>query len=694
MADGGGAIILDESVINDYDKTFHIADSWKDALVKPKLSKSNILFATCMKELYGPRSLTGTHQGILKALEEGARSTTLAQTYPVNRLKTIRALSSGTNEPLYIPANIKYAIRDSAGISDHKGFSSNIKILGNVADYTDPAYRVAAHTVSGSRFFPDIGIPFIIEDTVFQTMLNKDIITDFKAIINRDYTCTLTCKLGGEPYTANIASDFVAGNDPGAKLMTGNGDKNKWFIEHSNSTSPEIIKEGIIRLICKEFFGDVLMALVALSFKDNSVSYGGDAAIFTGDNALTALSLNLNINVISKSRLKGNKFISDCTAYLFTDDEQLLVKEKQAEIDRIISSNKKFMGELNIVLSMISTPEREIQITYIDSYSIRRNKAKLIGFFEECIEIIKYVNNALIRNRDELVNNGEEFLISSKQELTTSFYIRNFIKSINYDTFTITFMNMHNPFPGWSTGGKEYYIKIITNKMPILAKIQTILTAESSGGQRGGAFTASQIEPPNGSILFNIREHDEEEFSNFISEQEEIDPSSYLIQIIQDVLHKNPQQIGISHTGTGATEGVFVDWIDVYELLFPIFEVSGTICYSPELILYAIKTYLAPEIPDTVPPLITQYHTIIGKPFVTGTGPRASPLPSKRANMQYKRSSSTSLPSMRPVRKGPWTSMPYKTFKKSKIIQVQRPLAIGGRRSKKRQQKKNKTRRK
>lgn len=617
---------------------FHLADTWKDANAKPQIDKPNELFSKCMNILYGKNAMKKQYQSGLGKIRREAFTLKEAIVFPVNRLNPIDVFSDPTKkESIYIPSIIKYVIRDGAGISNE--VSSNLKVLGIVSDYTDPARRLPTSMIPNARLFPEKGEPIFINDNVFQRLLGKSIIKNFVAIVQPDNACKVTFDIYDsvtrriKEYTAIISENSYVAENPHAEFMTGNPIKNKWFNDNKDTLTYDIIQEGITRLLCKEIFGDVLMALVALKFKNHLKThegeYDGDAGVFTGDGSLTALCINLHLNVVSKSILKGNTSI--CTAYIFTDTpESILEEEKKVEIDRIISSNRKHIIDIEKVIEIMKLPDTEIEVKDIGNGSLsEEEKTRLIPFLEYFVELIEGINNNIFPHYDDGSLSGEDF-VEFKQE-ASEYKIRNIINYINSSPgkYTISFRAMHNPFPGWATFvpyESVYDRMIFVNKDILTMKFMYIMLDipynNSTGGQRGGAVTPEQAAIP----YFNLKEHDKEGNRTIISDEEETDPSSYLRKTIEEILKNNPHRIPFA-SKDGIVKYIEIDWRDVYELLYPIYEVSGTICYDTEFIVYAIQHYLTPK--ENPVSLISYYYkNIIHTPLSRRTPSTLEPVPS------------------------------------------------------------------
>ena len=618
---------------------FHLADTWKDAIVKPSVNMPNELFSRCMKVLYGKDAMTQHYKGGLDKIKIHAKGLKDAKVFPVDRLNPIESFfDPSKKKSIHIPSNIKYVIRDWAGLS--KSYATTLKVLGIVSDYTDPANREQTSKLADSRVFPEKGDPLFIDDSVFERLLGKPIIQNFVAVIEADNTCKVSFDIndivrgGVKSYEAEIQEEAYRAVNDDAEFMTGNYTKNNWFNNNKDKITNDTIQEGIARLVCKEIFGDTLIGLVALKFKNHIKKhpgeYDGDAGVFTADGSLAALCIHLHLNLVTKSILNDHTAV--CEAYIFTDDpESILQEEKEVEINRIIDNNKKHSKDIQNVIHSIKLPDTEIEVKDIGNGNLsEEEKLRLIPFLEYFVELIEGINKNIVPHYQEGYLPGDTFV--EFKQAASEYNIRNIINYIDSSPgkYTIKFRSMHNPLPGWATEvypyESEYDKMIFVNKDTIIMKLMYIILDipynAMTGGQRGGALMPSQT----ANQYFNLKEHDEQGDRTFISDEEENDPSSYLRKIIEEVLAKNPHRIPLAVKGA-AVRYIDIDWTDIYELLYPIYQVSGTICYDPGFIVYAIQNYLTPK-ENPVSLISYYYENIIHRPLSLRKPPAPAGSPS------------------------------------------------------------------
>lgn len=656
---GGGAsgniVLTSEKLRGEFDYIgFHIADTLKDASASPTLSPSdNTLFKECMKQLYGER-YTKKQYDTLKRIYSNILFTSVATEISIDRLDRKGAVAGKATTD--IPSILKYVIRDTGGIADHSKFSSDTKNLGNIGDFTDAAKRSAALSIGGSRFFPEIGKEMRIDNSVFEFMLGRSIIRDFVGKINADHSCTVRFSINGISYTGNIDNKFNRSGH--AIYMMGTPIKNIWFNTNEKNINTANIQEGIVYLLCKEMFGDVLLALIGLAFKGYSDSYGGEAAVFTGDNSLTSLCIHLHVNVVSLMRDAEAKS-SKCTAYLFTDPIRILLNEKVAAVTKYIQNNIEIIGDLqNMQAQIAGGISINIQnIVHLDERKDPRIRENISSFLQYIIEIIQAFIIKLESIRDGIINvemnkyiEDEIHIENSEQDLD---YFKGLISRFNCPTLIrivltqggqlhhVKFSTTPNPFKSVNFHRNEF--RDIAKSTTTMAQKISQLVHSYRGGQRGGGlapmkggnFSALKKEYAKGNGM---------QYDPFNLDEELKNPTAYLRKVINEVLTKHRPAIRLTESASyeeGGSELVYIDDLDVYELLYPIYEVSGTINYDPNFILFAINAYLVSYSPEA-PSLMEFYHTEILKvPFPSSSKPvprvgtpLASPATSKKRPLE------------------------------------------------------------
>ena len=307
-----------------YPQVFHNLDVCKDAeqaRVKVTLAhtpKGTTLFEAATKALgfgsckgYGAKLEKFEHQ-IQKKIDSD-KDVIQKQ---INRLEK-PAMSSRAVKDTGLPLSIKFAIRDSGPNADT--FRSDIKYLEVPSDYSDPATRTPLQ--GRAPRFPPTDKPLKIGHEVFSMMLGKDIIRDFSAVMAKDNSCMISFKVAYSymgkqhevAYATKVGANYtsrgaVAGTKDASDFFQGNPEKNTyfnqnqsaWTIRKSAAEQAAILGDAISYLICKEFFGDVLIALIARKYKVAG-SPEGATAVFTSDNALKSLCSLLQVDYVAKN---------------------------------------------------------------------------------------------------------------------------------------------------------------------------------------------------------------------------------------------------------------------------------------------------------------------------------------------------------------------------------------------------------
>jgi hypothetical protein len=150
----------------------------------------------------------------------------------------------------------------------------------------------------------------------------------------------------GANYTSKEA---VAGAKDASPFFQGNAKKNTyfnknesgWAIGKTPKEQAAILGDAISYLICKEFFGDVLIALIARKYKVAG-SPEGAAAVFTSDNALKCLCSLLQVDYVAKNWIKSGR--EEAVACLFSANPAAELEAAKAKIiEDIIAWNKNII---------------------------------------------------------------------------------------------------------------------------------------------------------------------------------------------------------------------------------------------------------------------------------------------------------------------------------------------------------------
>lgn len=446
---------------------FHKVDSCKDALAVPGVLNNPPysdprLFKVCMSLIY-----TGTTSdawpcsnffGDLVRIEN-TKERELQEDLRVDRhiiVKQINRLSylsyGQFKMDTKLPVTIEQAIRDSG--RGPKEFKNDIRIVYNPSDFSDPSPRTSYmdRTANKEEFiiYPEVGNTFSLNSNIFER-LGARVIQKFSATIQQDKSCIIEFTLdihqiGKVEYSTRIDNRLkavpgnipVAGTECAAQFFSGNPAKNTWFNTNRNNLSREYIKKGICYIVCKEFFGDIMIALFSLYYKQYAPNEEyKKAAIFTADNALTAVCKAWKINFVSKN-WKQTKQTQECVAVLYnTSPEQELPVNKQRVVDTIMKLNTILKDNLENIIAM---PEE----TYIQDVGKLNEFHK--NFLGKIVRLIEQTNNELatVTGQDGIhnVNKITETLTDFEKQIKL-YKVANVVRSVNPPRFA---RSISNPF--------------------------------------------------------------------------------------------------------------------------------------------------------------------------------------------------------------------------------------------------------
>lgn len=388
--------------------SFHVYDVCKDAInatpsiIPPGTSSFN-LFTLCMEIIFGTQLKTlkptdwvcggggknlafGTalHQ-IETNLETKLKQDTSSIVKQINQLESPKGYGQSTNNDIYLPTNITKAIRDSG--TGPKKFNRDISILYNPSDITDPSSRTQ-YMNPGETFemYPEANSEFIVTKEDFAKLLPTGIIDYFKAImydaktdvekvayiefkiivkrvakdgvpalnVEQIYSTRILRNLqkdGAYRLPVSHRDAFIFFNSVVGPEQSGNPKKNNFFNNKNNirNYSRENILDGIAYILSKEFFGDIMIGLVALHYKKCSIgtaAQANDYAVFTGDNALTAFCRNNKVNHVSKNHLskRADKPLAitlEATVSVYNTDPEYIRNELRTNKSKLINDIKR-----------------------------------------------------------------------------------------------------------------------------------------------------------------------------------------------------------------------------------------------------------------------------------------------------------------------------------------------------------------
>ena len=391
----------------------HKLDAYKDLMnVDPRFKVGDCKSKTTL--LYKSRVLMGNDQDcegfyskLLKIIE--TYKTEKKGTYFSIEVNPFNAelLSSRKELPRLPTSNMKIFAYDSGRVA-WKYFGSdmvnNPKLLLSFYIWTDPGPS-SIDTVNGVYYPSFVGnvSTFVISGDVFNTMMGV------KRQINIDGNLTAT--LFNDDRNKCIIEFSTKHNETAVKVKVafsdrktyivyfndvlqadmnffdGNNTKNTFFNEKKVSADPLDAFKGFLFLFCKEYLGDVIIALTAKHYM--LYNPGNICAIFTCDAVLAFLSLVLNVPVILQGRGDGiakAEYILPTTLNEADIRKQQLKEAKEVFLKSVIAHNDDI---LMITLQII-----EGSITDIGSVEDIGNTIK--GFFTEfntyIFQILSYLN--------------------------------------------------------------------------------------------------------------------------------------------------------------------------------------------------------------------------------------------------------------------------------------------------------------
>jgi hypothetical protein len=391
----------------------HKLDAYKDLMnVDPRFKVGDCKSNTTL--LYKSRVLMGNDQDC-----EGFYSKLLRiiDTYKTEKKGTYfsievnpfnaELLSSRKELPRLPTSNMKIFAYDSGRVA-WKYFGpdmlNNPKLLLSFYIWTDPGPS-SIDTVNGVYYPPFVGnvSTFVISGDVFNTMMGV------KRQINIDGNLTATlfnddrskCIIEfSTKYNESMIKVKVAFSDRKTYIVSfndvpqadmnffdGNNTKNTFFNEKKVSADPLDAYKGFLFLFCKEYLGDVIIALTAKHYM--LYNPGNICAIFTCDAVLAFLSLVLNVPVILQGRGDGiakAEYILPTTLNEADIRKQQLKEAKEIFLKSIITHNDDIL--------MITLLVKEGSIT--DIGSIENIGDTIKGFFTEfntyIYQILSYLN--------------------------------------------------------------------------------------------------------------------------------------------------------------------------------------------------------------------------------------------------------------------------------------------------------------
>lgn len=420
-----------------YNRDFHILDICKDATeATPPILKNTRnprnLYEDSMMTLFNTRDniiLCRSYKGALHTLETAA-TTEGAIVKQINRLTSPLGLDTG------IPQSIEKCIRDSGPSAS--SFNPAITILFNPSDYTDPSSRTEVPPVAEK--FPVNGGTFHIGDDVFDRIIGvSSPVRNFSATMMEDNTCRVgfSIVIGDNTYNYQtiISSNFQQGTENGGEFFTttgvppqpaGNPKKNTFFNNNNakynallqtnkHQEAEDILARAIAYIVSKEYFGDILIAMVALKYKETGAN---NAAIFTSDNALTAICKMWNLNVVSKNWNRSSS-TEESVAILYNANpaEELRRNKEQIKLS-VTRWNRAISERLQYVVNSVR------QIKHLGDITEGQKK-----FIRSIIEYIERINAVVSE-----ITNDEDLPIFRKE--VVKYQIKNMIHSIEGETVT------------------------------------------------------------------------------------------------------------------------------------------------------------------------------------------------------------------------------------------------------------------
>lgn len=571
-----------------YSNTFHILDICKDATEAaiPITKEPSSLYGATIKTLFRAKDdviRCSNYKKKLLAIEKGVTIDGIVK--PINRLTSpLNVLDTG------IPLSIRKCIRDSGASAS--SFNESITILYNPSDYTDPSSRTAVPV--DAEKFPLPGTPFHIGEDVFNRIVRQDSpVKSFTAVMNDDDTCTIQFNLffAAREYvfTSTISSDFTEGDGNAREFFTTTGDppepsgnpkKNTFFSKMNSSyralianrnfeASRNLLARGIGYIVSKEYFGDILIAMVALKYKQQG---SGDAAIFTSDNALTAICKMWKINVVSKNWNRSSSTEESVAIMYDEDPAQELINNKEQIKDSVLRWNTNIRNRLLAVdinkeikhLGRVTQQQKE----FIDS---------IIAYIERINEGVSVIPTDL----------GED--LPTFRKALVQYQIKNMIHSIegNMITFVRGIKYMFRTIPD-SIIGKidipgeflETLQRMRSNSRPPFRTYGVIRRGGGKIQRAGGKIQRIAKKQKGGNLEDDI----------------DIDPTGVLKSIISRNIDPQGEETAVD---------------DIYNFLYMIYNIECKICYDEDVIRNLISGYLGEMQALSYEDLISTYNNML-----------------------------------------------------------------------------------
>jgi hypothetical protein len=613
---------------------FHRLDSCKDAisattsiLNNPPLSDP-VLFRRCMNVIYGtdvrvwPCASYSTILGRFEDEKENAlKQIPGVLIKQINRLDYPESYGQVPRDTK-LPMSITHAIRDSG--RGPKEFKKDIKILYNPSDFTDPSSRTSIVDAdrNGEEFelYPVASREFRLDKPIFDKLLGVgNIINYFSATINADNTCDIGFEIvinrTSYRYTSRIGANLnaipghppIAGTESAAEFFTGNPTKNKWFNVNKTNVNTETIKKGVCYIICKEFFGDIMIALFGLYYKVNEPEAAKKAAVFTGDNALTAVCKAWKVNFVSKN-WKQTSETQECVAVLFN----------ASLADELRANKEKLVRDIIVLNESIRTHIKTI-IETSDGTSIK-DVGNLNIFHKTLLKVMDNYIESINRNISTLTSDeASRFWVSSNgtslvefEKYLKLYKVAPFIRSSRPIIFARSISNPFKFIPGININIKGEFVtnlQRLRNVQSLRIILQEIVEADELTRILQPASISSAEEAPvvEGHGRMRRSQHggtrrkrkykqrggtyDDLEDSEALREYQENEPTRTLKMIIAHYIEDN-----------------YVE--DIYNHLYFLFDINCVVCYN----LLVLKILIMDLSRDTL--LSTDLNTLNYKEWI------------------------------------------------------------------------------
>ena len=501
------------TAIQEYEhKSFHnlhkldMCKDAQEATVKVRLAlspKVKTLFNESIKTLGNVQcnSYVMKLKSLENKIQEEIDSHTKVIQKQINRLDK-PAMSYREVKDTGLPLSIKLAIRDSGPTAN--SYRSDIEYLEVPSDYSDPATRTPLQ--GKAPRFPPTDKPLEIGQEVFLMMLGKEnVISDFRAVMAKDNSCTISFTI---TYTYNQSQETVlyatkvganykskeavAGAKDASPFFQGNAEKNtyfnenesKWTIKRTPKEQAETLGDAISYLICKEFFGDVLIALIARKYKVAG-SPEGAAAVFTSDNALKCLCSLLQVDYVAKNWIKSGR--EEAVACLFSANPAAELEAAKAKIiEDIIAWNKNIINGIEFHVNDENEFKGIGDITPLQ-----------IKFFLEFF--IPYTNK-INKHLEAVSTNDKRSLVDFREDIIR-YKVTPVLKSVAGNVVTLV-RGVYNPFKyvpkevgDPPKGFPEIKTEFVTYLQKISKEVKAVGEARVQLGKRkvrGGAGTAER----------------------------------------------------------------------------------------------------------------------------------------------------------------------------------------------------------